>query len=324
MTRATGDAPRLVGDIGGTHVVFGLAHRGTEAIAAMTAFMSDDHDGLAAVIEHYLAQQSGPRPRAAALAVAAPILDDRVTLTNRAWSFSIEALRRALGFDQLVVLNDFEALARAAPRLGPNELRPIGPPGHAVADAPIALIGPGTGLGVSAAVPVGGRWIPLVGEGGHATMAACDDREAAVLAGLRAEYGHVSAERLISGPGLVNIYRMLARLAGVAVTPTTPDRVIASGLAEAGLAREALSLFCAMLGTVAGNLALTMGARAGLYLGGGMARRLGDFLVDSGFRARFEAKGRFRDYLAAIPTVLIARRGAELRGAALALEERLA
>jgi glucokinase len=263
--------------------------------------------GLEDAARAYLAR-SGARPRRAAFAVAAPIAGDRVVLTNRDWSFSTEALRARLGLDELKVINDFEAIARALAHLPPAELRQVGG-GAAEPGAPVAVLGPGTGLGVSAVVD--GK--PLATEGGHVTMPAADEREAEAIARIRARLGHVSAERVLSGPGLQNLY---AALAGTDGAPD-PDEITARALAKAdAAAEETLDMFCAMLGTVAGNLALTYGARGGVYVAGGIVPKLGTVFDASRFRARFEDKGRFREWLAPIPVFVVTAEAPALTGLA--------
>ena len=194
------------------------------------------------------------------------------------------------------------ANALAMPHLEAAELLKIGG-GAAVFDAPIGVLGPGTGLGVSGLLRTGGSWTPISGEGGHATMPAADARESAVIEHMRRRFDHVSAERLLSGPGLVNLYQTLAEIDGVPAASFTPAQIADAHIGESEpLCRAALEMFCAMLGTVAGDLALTLGARGGIYIAGGIVPRLGTRFADSQFRARFEAKGRFQPYLAAIPT----------------------
>jgi glucokinase len=226
-------------------------------------------------------------------------------MTNHPWNFSIRALRDRLGFERLEVINDFTALALALPRLAPDERMAVGG-GAAAAGAPIGVLGPGSGLGVSGLVPSGSRWIALTGEGGHATMAPANDRESAVLDRMRRHFDHVSAERALSGPGLVNLYNTLAAIDGVPARGFTAAQITdLATRAEDPLCRETTMIFCAMLGSMAGNLALTLGARGGVYVGGGIVPRLGQTFVESPFRERFEAKGRLQVYLAAIPTFVV-------------------
>lgn len=328
--------PRLVADIGGTNARFGWIGAPGVPVAHVRALLTADHLTLADAVRAYLGLEALPQPAGMAMGIANPITGDEVRMTNHHWGFSINALRDELGLQTLHVLNDFTALALALPRLAPNQLRQIG--GAARQDgAPIALLGPGTGLGVSGLVPAGSRWIPLSGEGGHVTLAAADEREAAVLTMLRERFGHVSAERVVSGSGLVNLVDAVSTLRRLRfdASKLNPANITACGLGAAdarlrgmdvhGLdaaCLEALQHFCAFLGNVAGNLALTLGARGGVYIGGGIVPRLGEFFARSRFRDRFEAKGRFNGYLAPIPVYVIdAAAAPALDGAAQAFEQ---
>ena len=293
--------PTLLADIGGTNARFALA--AADGISAFQVLKAGDYPGIEAAIRAYL-DRTAPdtAPRAAAFAIASPVAGDHIQLTNRGWSFSIKKLQRALGLEALRVVNDFAAIALAVPRLAPDEVEQIGG-GTAVAGAPVAIIGPGTGLGMSALVWDRGNAVPVSTEGGHATMPAVDERQDAVIAQLRRRFGHVSAERCLSGPGLVNIYTALAGQDAAELTPAdVTDRALSGSDA---LCVDALNMFCAMLGTVAGDLALSLGALGGVYIAGGIVPRLGPFFAASDFRARFEAKGRFTQYNAAIPTRVI-------------------
>ncbi len=263
-----------------------------------------------------LPRADGGRPLRAVLAVAATTSGDQVTLTNHPWTFSVADLKARFGLDQLVVINDFYANALAVPHLAANDLRKVGG-GEPVAGMPMGVIGPGSGLGVSAVVPQGDAFMPIAGEGGHVTMAAADDEESAVLALMRKRYDHVSAERVLSGPGLVNLYNALCELAGTPAAALTAAQISDPQTAAGdACAKQATAMFCAMLGTVAGNLALSLGARGGIYIAGGIVPRLGEAFARSQFRARFEDKGRLSAYLAAIPTFVVVRPDAALLGAA--------
>jgi glucokinase len=296
---------RILGDIGGTNArfaIYGDDRRATRArITPVDSFAT-----LSEAIMSYLAAEQIELPlRGAALAVASPVTGDAVTMTNHPWSFSKSALRRDLRIEQLIVINDFTALALAVPHLKADERAAIGG-GEAVPNAPIAVLGPGTGLGVSGLVPAQSGWVALAGEGGHISMAAVDDQESEVLSSLRRRFTHVSAERVLSGQGLVNLYHTLAEIAGVRAEPYAPAQITDPNIGEREpLCRAALAMFCAMLGTVAGDLALTLGARGGVYIAGGIVPRLGARFAASSFRERFEDKGRFRTYLAAIPTYVM-------------------
>lgn len=302
------EAPDLIADIGGTNVRFALITGHGEPENARL-LRCRDFGGPVEAAENYLSDLGGHRrPDRAAFAVASPLAGDTVTMTNHPWSFSIAETRERLGLGALRVINDFAAVAMAVPYFSDADCAPVGG-GKAAPDAPIAVLGPGTGLGVSALVPAAGDWIALSTEGGHVTMAAANAREEGVIARLRRTMGHVSAERVISGPGLVNLYQSLCELDGAPPEPNlAPDEITKRALAATcPRAGEALEIFCAMLGTVASNLALSLGARGGVYIAGGIVPKLGRAFAESGFRARFEDKGRFSDFVAAIPTFVVIR-----------------
>ncbi|MBO0739384.1 MAG: glucokinase [Alphaproteobacteria bacterium] len=295
----------LVGDVGATNARFGLVSPEGELLHSRT-LTGKDYPTIDDAVTAFLAARGPlPMPRQGAIAIASAITGDRVAMTNHPWAFSISALKAGIGFDRLEVVNDFTALALALPRLRPQDRLAVGG-GAAVAGTPIGVLGPGSGLGVSGLVPAGTGWIALAGEGGHATMAPASDRESAVLDRMRQIFDHVSAERALSGPGLVNLYNALAQLAGRPPQGYTAAQItdLATHAADP-LSVEATAMFCAMLGTIAGNLALTLGARGGVYVGGGIVPRLGEMFVRSAFRERFEAKGRLQSYLAEIPTFVV-------------------
>src|SRR5712671_2938863 len=295
----------LVGDVGATNARFGLVSPQREVLYTRTHAVAD-HPTIADAITAYLGECGAlPMPRQGAIAIASAITGDRVAMTNHPWSFSISELRFQLGFHRLEVINDFTALALALPHLAPEHRLQVGR-GTPTAGTPLGVLGPGSGLGVSGLIPAGAGWIPLAGEGGHATMAPATDCESAVLDRMRRHFDHVSAERVLSGPGLVNLYNALAELDGVPAQGFTAAQITDLAIRAADpLCVETTKMFCAMLGTMAGNLALTLGARGGIYIGGGIVPRLGQRFAQSPFRARFEAKGRFSAYLAVIPTYVV-------------------
>ena len=206
----------LIGDIGATNARLALVQPDGVTTAART-YVLNDYASLTDLIDAYLAQESA-RPEQAVLAVASPINGDRVTFTNHPWTFSIEAVRKSFGFERLRVINDLAANALAIPHLADDDRFQIGP-GSPLAGAPVGVIGPGTGLGVSALMPVPGGWAPIEGEGGHVTMAPFDAQESAVLDVMRGRYDHVSAERVLSGSGLVNLYGVICELAAAPAAP---------------------------------------------------------------------------------------------------------
>ncbi|MBV8119204.1 MAG: glucokinase [Alphaproteobacteria bacterium] len=296
---------RLVGDVGATNARFGLVSA-DGAVLNWRTHVCDQYPTIDDALAEYLADRASlPMPRQGAIAIASAITGDRIEMTNHPWSFSVSALRSRFGFERLEVINDFTAQALALPHLGPSDRMPVGG-GIPVPGTPLGVLGPGSGLGVSGLVPHATGWLPLTGEGGHATMPAANDREAAVIDHLRRRLDHVSAERLLSGPGLVNLYNTLAELDGIPSKGYTAPQITEFGMrGEDPICAEATAMFCAMLGTVAGDLALTLGARGGVFIAGGIVPRFGRYFPDSPFRSRFEAKGRFAAYLAAIPTWVV-------------------
>jgi glucokinase len=309
----------LVGDIGATNARLAVVAP-DGSMQHCVSMLCADHASLAEAIRAYLQQAGLGVPERAVLAVATTPQGDDVAFTNNSWSFSKKGLRSELGLADLAIINDFHANALAVPRLRAEDRMQVGS-GSPRVNAPIGILGPGSGLGVSTVVEHEGRFIAVPGEGGHVTMSPCDDEESAVLGLLRRRFDHVSAERVLSGPGLVNLYEALCELHGYAGAPKTAaqicdPRTIASDVC----AKRTTEMFCAMLGTVAGNLALTLGAHGGIYIAGGIVPRFGASFADSTFRSRFEDKGRFRTYLAGIPTYVITRPHAALLGAAALLD----
>lgn len=317
-------APRLLADIGATYARFCI-----EQVAGRFEHVSvlpcASYPGFVEVVQAYLGTVPAPlRPRHAAVAIANPIEGDRVRMINRDWAFSIREAQRRLGLETLLLVNNFTALAMALPHIGPAGRMQVGtgePQEHGV----IGLIGPGTGLGVSGLVPSGAdRWSTLASEGGHASFSPSDERELKVLAFAWRQHLHVSAERLVSGPGLELTYRALAADAGAPVQPLEAAEIVRRAMGETDpLCTEALECFCRMLGTVAANVALMLGATGGIYIGGGIVPRLGGAFLRSGFRERFEHKGRLSDYVARIPTYVVTAEHPAFLGVSSLLTEHL-
>jgi glucokinase len=312
---------RLVADIGGTHLRIALVPEGSLEPQQERTLHCADFDGLEAALRLYLRETGDPAVGEAAVDVACDaITGDFINLTNGPWGFSVARTRASLGFTRLQVVNDFTALALAVPQLRTDELRQIGG-GAVVSGTPIAVIGAGTGLGVSGLIPVGERWIALDSRGGHTAFSPMSEREIGVLRHLRREFDHVSTERVLSGMGLENIHRSLCALDNTPAQMLAAEQITAAAL-RAGdpLCREAVDMFCAILGTAAANLVITLGAIGGCYIGGGIVPKLGDYFAHSPFRARFENKGRFSGYLAAVPTYVILAPAPALRGLATLLD----
>jgi glucokinase len=311
--------PLLIADIGGTNGRFALLDEdGGGGIGPLHRVKLDRFAGVSEAIRSFLeARRAGRPPRGAVLAVAGPVSDNRARLTNRGWVVDGAEIGDALGIGAVRVVNDFAAVSWSLPGLARADLFPLGGGGEAVAEPgePMAVLGPGTGLGVGAFLPPDRA---LVTEGGHAALAAHDEREAAVVGWLRARHGgHVSAERVLSGMGIENLHAALAAIDGAAVPERDAAAVVEAALSgECAVCRDALSMFCAVLGSVAGDLALLYGARGGVFVAGGIAPRFPEFLAGSAFRERFEAKGRFRDWLRPVPTHLVTRPDAAMLGLA--------
>ncbi|MBX3479551.1 MAG: glucokinase [Caulobacter sp.] len=307
---------RLVGDVGGTNCRFALVEDGDEEARLVNprGFEREGHDTLEAALDHYL--DGRPLPAEAVIAVAGPVTDGRAALTNGRWKMSEGALK-AHGFRRARLINDYEALALSVPRLGPDDLGDIGD--VAPSGGTVAIIGAGTGLGVGALVRDAVGEAVAVTEGGHIAFAPTDETEVAILSILTTRFGRVSVERVLSGPGLVNLYEALARLSDVEPLDLSPEDVVHRATqGDDRVCADAVQRFCRIYGAVAGDFALAFGASGGVYLGGGIAPKMLDTLRGSAFRQAFEAKGRFEDYCAAIPTKVILHPHAALLGAAAA------
>ncbi|MGB3290171.1 MAG: glucokinase [Burkholderiaceae bacterium] len=310
----------LIADIGGTHARFALC-TSTADIEKIDMLNSADFPTILDAVRHYLDSHGRPIVKHAVIGIANPVLGDHIRMTNFPWEFSIEKTRRALGLRTLHVINDFTALALSLPHLPKGELTRAGG-GEGVPGCPMGVLGPGTGLGVSALLPArAGQWLPLAAEGGHVSFAPANEQELMLWRAAQREFGHVSMERLLSGPGLQFIHRSLCASRGLSDPGHTPADISRLALQDGDPAcLEALDLFCAILGTAASDLALTLGARSGIYIGGGIIPKLGDYFLHSPFRARFEDKGRFSAYLSAIPVFVINSPYPALLGAAAHLD----
>jgi glucokinase len=321
--------PWLVADIGGTNARFGLVTGEDSGVKYVRTLPVADYADPAKAAQAYLGTMASElgdtfrTPCAAAFAVATPVAGDLIDLVNSHWRFSRAAVKEELGLDAFLVINDFEAWALSLPHLTASQLR-----AHKNLPQPqgtLAVIGPGTGLGVAGVIETPSGWIALATEGGHVTIPAADDFESALLEHVRLTYPHVSAERVLSGIGMPVLYGAVAHVLGIAADNLTTEQIVGRGMEESDpVCSRTIDVFCALLGGFAGNVALTLGARGGVYICGGIVPRLGERFFTSQFRDRFEAKGRFRSYLEDIPTALITDTLAALTGAAAAIEQHAA
>jgi glucokinase len=318
-------SPRLLADIGGTYARF-TVETGQGKFEHMASLRCAEHADFHAAVTAYLsglpAGKVGPLEHAA-IAIANPVEGDEVRMTNYHWRFSSEQMRQRLGLQTLVVVNDFTALAMALPRLAPAQRRQVG--GGSVRErSVVGVLGAGSGLGVSGLIPVGEGYVALGTEGGHTSFSPRDEREIAILRHGLTQFSHVSFERLLSGPGIELIHQALRGHAGLPPLALSAPEITRRALAgDDALCQETLQAFCAVLGTAAANLAVTLGAFGGVYIGGGIVPRLGEYFDRSMFRARFEDKGRFSEYLQGIPTFVVTAEQATFMGASAILAAQL-
>lgn len=311
----------LVADIGGTNARFAMVEDYTSTAIEPRNLHCADYETIVDATLAYLDLVGLGKPYQAAISIASPVTGDALNMMNHSWSFSVSETCASLGLRRLKVLNDYTALALALPFLGDSQRLQIGE-GEALAGHPIAVLGPGTGLGVSAVVPAGNHWVPLESEGGHASYGPLTAREQMIIDFMRERLEHVSAESLVSGRGLSMVYEVITRLDRGVGEKLSPVEVSQRAFDdECPLALETIAVFCNVLGTVAGNLALTLGARGGVYIGGGIVLRILDYFSRSGFRERFEKHGRLTPYLRSIPTYVINTDYPALTGAIVALGE---
>ncbi|MDR5904402.1 glucokinase [Franzmannia qiaohouensis] len=313
--------PALIGDIGGTNARFALVTPGAFEPQHILSLPCADYAGLTEAVRDYLArvEHSGElAPREACLAFACPVHGERISMTNNHWDFAKQEVQAALDLSLFKTLNDFTAQALGVPHVGDDELISV-TQGHADARATRLVIGPGTGLGVAGLVPGRQAWIPLPGEGGHVTFAPSDEREQNLLRYFRNRYGRVSVERILSGQGLADLYAAHCSLKGATPRYGTAAEVTAAADQGDAVAADTVKRFLKILGDVCGDAALTLGARGGVYLCGGIIPRLLDWLPRSRFAEAFADKGRMNPYNAEIPVRVVTAPWTGLLGAAEAL-----
>jgi glucokinase len=310
----------LLGDIGATNARFALVSNGN--LNAISTYEVAKFGQFTDVLTIFLKEHSRQTQiDQALLAIAGPVKGERVALTNCSWVIDIRELQTRFGL-QVRIVDDFEAVALSLPVLTSTDLARMGD-GRPEAGAPMAVLGPGSGLGVACLADPSEKGVVIASEGGHATVAPTCEQEDRIVHHLRKRFGHVSAERVVSGSGLENIYQAIAALEGLEIPPRNAAEITKNALSgECQLSRQSLHAFCAFLGSFAGNVALTLGARGGVYIAGGISPRILDFLIRSEFRKRFEAKGRFQGYLEAIPSYVITHPAAALVGLKSLVESR--
>lgn len=316
----------LVADIGGTNGRFGLVEFDAEKARAsgkitytaeqQITLRCANYPDMASMMRACCTEFGVDIPAHACLAIAGPVEHGKASMTNLNWYFSIETLRTDLGMQTLHVINDFAALAYAVPFLQADEFTTLYA-SNTNPDAPIVVMGPGTGFGMAGMVPVNGQWRIVPTEGGHASFAPTTDKELAIKSFLLKSQNHVSIENILSGSGLVTLYRALAHLAGTEAKPYTPADISTKGLAnEDPICREAVVTFCEVLGEVAGDKALSLGAKGGVVIGGGITPKLLSLLPQTNFLERYRNKGPMGSYVNDISIKLIINDKAALVGSA--------
>jgi glucokinase len=309
--------PVLIGDIGGTNARFALVPDREGPLERLPPVRTGDFPDIETAIEECALAHSALRPRSALIDLAGPIVGDEVDLTNADWIVRPRDTIRRSSVEDMILLNDFEALALALPVLGPGDLIEIGAAGGGAATGARVVLGPGTGLGVGALVSAGGLWAPVPGEGGHVALGPAEADEFPLWRNIEPEHGRISAEALLCGRGLVRLYRAAAATAGLTAILADPAAITNAALAGAdAVAVRTMSLYCRLLGRLAGDFALTFMARGGVFIGGGIAPRILPFLLAGEFRRAFEAKAPHAELMAAIPTFVIIHENPALEGLA--------
>lgn len=313
---------KFVADVGGTNI---RVARVTESgVTDIKKYMCKDFASIDLAITQYFTDMPEHNFTQGCIAIACPVLGDQVVMTNHSWAFSQNALRSQLKLDALFVINDFTAVAHSLPVLSEDQVVQIGE-GTPKENGNIAVFGPGTGLGVEHITMTSTGWQTLDGEGGHVDFAPVDETDVVVWRHLQSTLGRASAEEVMSGRGLHNIYTALANDASAPVAFTEPAQITEAALnGTCELAEATLTQFCRIMGSFAGNIALNMATTGGIFIGGGIANRFPEFIQNSDFRARFEAKGQMKHYVKDIPTYLIAEPDHGLLGAAAYLNQNTA
>lgn len=299
--------PVLIGDIGGTNARFQIIERPDGDVIEFDPVRTADFESLEDSISDSVLSGTDIQPKSAIIAAAGPITADGLNLTNCHWNILPQRFLQLATFNQLILMNDFEAQALALPCLQPADGVILGDGNlHGDNHYTKAVLGPGTGLGVGLLVRAGGKWIPVAGEGGHVDLGPRTAREAEIWAHLKTVDGRISAEQVICGDGLINLYQACCAVDAVNAQLQSPaDISIAAVQDENKQATEALSLFCTTLGRIAGDLAITSMAKGGVYIGGGIAQKILPFLQASEFRNNFEDKAPHSELMRGIATIIV-------------------
>lgn len=310
----------LIADIGGTNARFAIANEDKPGFISEQTYSCADFNTATAAIHHYLDHIGLHKLQSICLAVAGPVVNETVRLTNNSWTLSVDELRQSFNVDNVRLLNDFEAIAYSLPFISREKLLTIGPVEPCLLESAhytIAVIGAGTGLGAAGLIRHRDNYIAIVGEASHVGFSPETTEQEKILAVLRDRFGRVSCERLVSGTGLENLYRALIEIGGVTATPLSAAEIMRANMnGNNPLATKSVALFYQILGQIAGDLVLTLGANKGVYLAGGITQRYPEQLAKSGFRSSFESKGRHQNLMKSIPTQLITHREPGLLGAA--------
>ena len=310
----------LIGDIGGTNARFAIADPERPGFSDAMTLQCADYASADDAIRHYLDEITAASPDVICLAVAGPVINGTVQVTNNHWTLSAVDIAADFGISAVQLLNDFEAVAFSIPQLQAEGVEVIGLPDKKPAldeDFNIAILGPGTGLGTAGLIRRGQVVIPIVGEGGHVGFAPKSQVQVNILGALRSKFDRVSVERLVSGSGIENIYWALTQIHGEQRTQLSAEEIFTQSRDDGNSrASETVQMFFEILGQVAGDLALTLGATDGVYIAGGIAKRYPEMLQNSSFRNAFDNKGRHRALMERIPTLLITDDEPGLLGAA--------
>ncbi len=315
----------LVGDIGGTNARFAIVSELDDGSfnhpESIQSYSTSEYSTVYDAIADYLSQFAGIQVKKACLAIATPVRSQHIKMTNNGWTFSLAELSQRFNLDLVKLVNDFTGLALSIPRLSADQLLQVSD-GVKVEDGTMAVLGAGTGLGVSGLLPSTNGWMPIEGEGGHVTIGATTQREFDIFQKQWGRFGHMSAERLLSGRGICDIYQSICEIDNKPIQQLQASDISALAISgDCNTCSEVMDLFFGWLGVVSGNLALTLGAQGGIYIGGGIVPRLIDAFKSSSYLQRFEQKGRFTNYLKNIPVFVIIDKYPALTGAAHALDD---